>query len=231
MEATNDDKLLNTLGCLERQAMEQVGQKYKPYTTNLSTRFGVMFYDDKKIVPRNLRNTAIMLLHKGHPLISKMTHAAKPFWWPKVEIQQEIQQICNDCIPCKMTGKSVKPRFPLTEVNYVPLTKKSNQDFQLGYVGPKNFEQRQFFILVSIDRYSRWQAACFCETPTGKTTKCFLEQNITPNHCSIPQTIRTDKSTAFTGKEFTEFCTNINIMLLYGNTVYIYTNRSGGKRN
>ena len=38
----------------------------------------------------------------------------------------------------------------------------------------------------------------------------------------IPQTIRTDKGTAFTGREFRQTCKNLNIKLIYG-TPYIHT--------
>ena len=74
-------------------------------------------------------------------------------------------------------------------------------------------------ILLSINRDSRLPAAGICETLTGKTATSFLEQNINLN--GIPQTIRTDKGTAFTGKEFRDICKKINIKV-YG-TPYIHT--------
>ena len=74
--------------------------------------------------------------------------------------------------------------------------------------------------MLSINRYSRWPAECICEAPTGKTAKNFLEQYITLN--DLPQTIRTDKGTAFTGKEFRDFCKSLNKKLIYG-TPYIHT--------
>ena len=48
METTKVDKLLKTLVCIERKTTTQIPDEYKQYTRNLSTRFGVMFYDDKK---------------------------------------------------------------------------------------------------------------------------------------------------------------------------------------
>ena len=106
-ETTNDEKLLKTLVCIERKTMEQIPEEYKGYKKHLSTRFGVVFYDDKIIIPQTL-------LHKGHPAINKMSAAAKPFWWPK--LTKEIQNKCDECIPCKMTGKSIKPQSPMSEI-------------------------------------------------------------------------------------------------------------------
>ena len=47
-----------------------------------------------------------------------------------------------------------------------------------------------------------------------------MEQNILLN--GIPQPIRTDKRTAFTGSEFRQMCKNLNIKLICG-TPYIHT--------
>ena len=215
-ETTDDEKLLKTLVCLERRTLEQIPREYKAYQRQLSTRFGVVFYDDRIIIPKSLRTTIIMLLHKGHAAINKMTAAAKPFWWPR--LIRDIQQKCDECIPCKMAGKNIKPQLPMTEINYLPPAEKANQEIQLDFIGPIRFKHRRFYILLSIDRYSRWPAACICETPTGKTAKNFLEQYITLN--GLPQTIRTDKGTAFTGKEFRDFCKSLNIKINLRNTVY-----------
>ena len=70
-ETTNDEKFLKTLVCLERRTYEQIPEEYREYKKNISTRFGVVFYDDKIMIPKSLRQTVIILLHKGHPAITK----------------------------------------------------------------------------------------------------------------------------------------------------------------
>ena len=84
-ETTNDEKLSKFLICLERRSIIQIPEEYSHYRKQLSTRFGVVFFEDRIIIPESLRNTIIMQLHKGHPAINKMTPAAKPFWWPKCQ--------------------------------------------------------------------------------------------------------------------------------------------------
>ena len=78
-ETTNDEKLLKTLVCIEQKTLEQMPEEYKEYKNHLSTRFGVVFYDDKIIIPQALRRTIITLLHKGHPAINKMSAVANRF--------------------------------------------------------------------------------------------------------------------------------------------------------
>ena len=174
-ETTNDEKLLKTLVCLERRTLEQIPEENKAYQKQLSTSFSVVFYDDRIISPKSLRTTIIMLLHKGYAAINKMTAAAKPFWRPRLTL--DIQQKCDECIPCKMAGKNMKPQLPMTEINYFPPAEKTNQEIQLDLIGPIRFKHRRFYILLSIDRYSRWPAACICEAPIGKTAKNFFWNN------------------------------------------------------
>ena len=199
METTNDDKLLKILVCLKRKTTTQIPDEYKQYTKN-PIQGNVLRQQNNSA--KKFEKHVITILHKGHPSINKISRAAKPFWWPRMN--KEIQQKCDECIPCKMTGKNIEPQLPMTEVNYLPPTKKPNEEIQWDFIGPIRFKKRRFFILVSIDRYSSWPAACVSDKPTGKTAKSFLEQYINLN--GIPQTIRTDKSTAFTGKEFSDIC-------------------------
>ena len=117
-ETTNDPTLLKTLVCLERQQHEQIPDEYLPHKKKLSTRFGLVFIEDKIFVHKNLRTTIVSLLHKGHPAINKMTAAARHFWWPKMT--EAIQKKCESCIPCKMSGKNIKPNIPNTEKTTFP---------------------------------------------------------------------------------------------------------------
>ena len=112
-ETTNDLNLVKTLVCLERQQHDFIPEEYQPHKKKLSSRFGLVFIEDKIIVPKKLRTTIINLLHKGHPAINKMSLAARHFWWPKMT--DAIQKKCETCIPCKMSGKSIKPNIPYTE--------------------------------------------------------------------------------------------------------------------
>ena len=112
-ETANDASLLKTLVCLERQQHELIPEEYLSYRRKLSSRFGLVFMEDKIVVPKNLRTTIISLLHKGHPAINNMTLAARHFWWPRMT--GVIQKKCDSCIPCKISGKSVKPSIPNTK--------------------------------------------------------------------------------------------------------------------
>ena len=150
--------------------------------------------------------------------VSKMTLSAKHFWWPK--LTEAIQRKCDSCIPCKLSGKNLKPNIPKTEQNSLPPLSAPNEEIQLDFIGPITDQNRRFYILLSMDRYSKWPAASLCKTTDGETATKFLEQYCNLN--GIPKTIRTDKATAFTGRQFREFCKNKFIKLIKG-TPYIHT--------
>ena len=191
-ETTNDPALLKTLVCLERQQHDHIPDKYLPHKKKLSSWFGLVFIEDKVIVPKNLRLTIISVLHKGHPAIKKMKTAARHFWCPKMT--EAIPKKCESCIPCKMSGKNIKPDKPSTETNHLPRLETPNEEIQLDFIGPSTVDNRRFHILQSMVRFSEWPAARFCTSTDGETAINSLEQYIQLN--GVPKTIRTDKATA-----------------------------------
>ena len=143
-----------------------------------------------------------------------MTTAARPFWWPKMT--EAIQKKCESCIPCKMSGKNIKPDIPSTETNHLPPVRISEQRNPIRFHRINQWtvvNNRRFHIFISMDRFSERPAASFCTSTDGETAIKFPEQYIQLN--GVPKTIRTDKATAFTGRPFRNFCKEHYIKLLY----------------
>ena len=171
-ETTNDPILLKTLVCLERQQQEMIPDEYQMVRRKLSSRFGLVFMEDRIRVPKNLRTTVISLLHKGHPAINKMTLAARHFLWPKMT--EAIQKKCETCIPCKMSGKSIKPNIPSTEkISYhrcIARTKKSN------WISSDQSRTTtvDFIYYCPLTGTANGRQPAFVNIPTGKRHKNFL---------------------------------------------------------
>ena len=127
---------------------------------------------------------------------------------------EAIQKKCESCIPCKMSGKIIKPNIPSTEKNNLPRLDNPNKEIQLDFIGAITVDNRRFHILLSMDLFSKWLAASFCTSTDGETAIKFFEQYIQLN--GIPKTIRTDNATAFTGNLFRDFCKKHYIKLVYG---------------
>ena len=119
-----------------------------------------------------------------------------------------------------MSGKNINPNILSTEINSLPPLDDPNEEIQLDFIGPMTKNNRRFYILLSMDRYSKWTAASFCTSTDGETAVKFLDQYIRLN--GIPKIIRTDKATAFTGRLFRDFCKKHYMKSIYG-TPYIHT--------
>ena len=90
----------------------------------------------------------------------------------------------------------------------------------MDFIGLMKNNMRRIFIVVSVDRYSRWPTASICKYTDGKIAVSFLKQYIPLN--GIPKIFRTDKGTAFMGNTFRSFCKEMNIKLVNG-TPYIHS--------
>ena len=120
----------------------------------------------------------------------------------------------------QMSGKNIKPNIPCTETNSLPPLNIPNEEIQMDFIGPITENNCRFYILLSMDRYSKWPAASFCTSTDGETAVKFLEQYIQLK--GIPKTLRSDRATAFTRRFFRDFCEKHYIKLIYG-TPYIHT--------
>ena len=122
-----------------------------------------------------------------------------------------------------MFGKSVKPNIPNTEKNILPPVNSPDEEIQLDFIDPITENHRQFYILLSMDQFSKWPTATLCKYTDGETAVKFIELYIQLD--GIPKMIRTDKATAFTGRLFRDFCQNHYIKLIY-NTLFIHTQQA-----
>ena len=128
------------------------------------------------------------------------------------EITRVIQTKFDEFISWKKAGESIKPQIPMSEINHLPLAEKPSQEIQFDFIGAIRYET--IFLLLSLDRYKRWSAACKCEAHRDKTPNIFLEQYILVT--GIPQITRPNKLTAFTGSEVRSTCRSLKIKILYG---------------
>ena len=119
-----------------------------------------------------------------------------------------------------MSGKNIKTNIPYTEKDSLPPLNNSNKEIQLDFIGPITENNGRFYILLSMDRFTKWPAASFCTSTDGETAVRFLEQYVNLN--GVPKTIRTEKATALTGRLFREYCRRHYIKLIY-ETPYIHT--------
>ena len=207
-ETARDIKILNAITATEKQQLQNIFYPYRPHRLQLSTRFGVLFYNDKIVIPENMQTTIIAMLHQGHTSAAKMDRLAEVFWWPG--LHREIQEKAETCSSCRTAGKNFGTQTPSTEKNNLEISTETNQEIQLDFAGPiKSKTHGDVYILVAIDRFSKWPTAQVCKiTDTWTVLKC-LTKYFTDNR--TPRCIRTNNGSCFKSNEFKKICSNENI--------------------
>ena len=182
-------------------------QEYRPNQAGRK-RIAELNIDDQIVIPGNMRSTIIAMLHQGHILTAKMDQLAEAFWWPG--IHREIQEKAETCPSCRAAGKNIITQIPSTEKNKLEILTEPNQEIQLDFAGPiKSKTRGNVYILVAVDRFSKWPTAQVCGNTDTRTVLKFLTKYFTDN--GTPQCIRTDNGSCFKSNEFKKFCNDENI--------------------
>ena len=123
-----------------------------------------------------MRTTVIAMLHHGHTSARKMEQLAGAFWWPGMN--REIQEKAESCPSCRAAGKNIITQIPSTEKNQKILT-EPNQKIHLDFAGPiKSKTRGDVYILVAIDRFSKWPTAHIFKSTDARTVLKFLMNEI-----------------------------------------------------
>ena len=218
-ETGRDRELIATIIAIENKDETKAPETYSRQFRQLSTRWGIVFLDDRIIIPSGMRDTIINALHFGHPGETKMMAESKIFWWPGMA--EEIKKKQKECIPCRNAGKNLKTQLPKTEKSKIN-SNEPGEELQLDFTGDLISDKLQNHpkILVAVDHFSKWTTAKICNNTETKTVTKFLEQHF--NLHGVPKRIRTDNDTAFKSREFIEFCKQYNIQRITG-LPYIHT--------
>ena len=207
-ETARDVKILNAITAIERNQIEEVFYLYRPHRYHLTTRFDLLFYNDKIVLPEAMRTTIIAMLHQGHPSATKMDQSSTAFWWPG--LYREIREKAENCPSCRASGKNLTTQLPSTEKNNLEILPEPNQEIQLDFTGPiKSKTRGDVYILVAVNCFSKWPTAQICKNTDSRTVLKILTKYCLDN--GTPRSIRTDNGSSFKSNEFIEFCNQENI--------------------
>ena len=207
-ETAQDTKILDAINALETGNRDGIFYPYRPHREHLETRFGLLFYNDRIVIPEAMRPTIITMLHNGHVSTNKMDKSAEAFCLPG--IHREIRDKAENCPSCRTAGKNLKTQIPQSETKRLEILTEPGQEIQLDVAGPiKSKSRGNVYILVAIDRFSKWPTAQTCKNTDSQTVIKFLIKYCTDN--GTPQTIRTDNGSCFKSKNFKDYCKGENI--------------------
>lgn len=185
-ETLNDPDLQKILKDLRSKS------KDSPYTISE----GILFKNDRVVVPKKLRPSILCELHATHLGITKMKQLARRYvFWEGID--REIEHLVKSCVSCAL----VQNCPPKVTVHPWDDPENNWERIHIDYAGPVDSK----FVLVCVDAKSKWLETRVLKTaPTSSTTVNTLN-DIFSFH-GYPETIVSDNATIFKSKEFIEYC-------------------------
>ena len=83
-----------------------------------------------------------------------MLESAKLCWWPGMD--SDIKEKARNCVRCIQNGKNLKTKLTSKDLGKLRTLTGPNQELQIDFYGPFRFQNKKKFLIVSIDRFTKW---------------------------------------------------------------------------
>ena len=143
------------------EKISEMNRYYAQFGNEFSVKENVVWMDEKLVIPINLQSAINNRIHAYHHGKTNMFDAAKDVWDPY--ISHSIASIAKGCPECTAAGKNLKTILKKNQLGTVPEPKEPNESVQLDFSGPINYlNESRKYVLVAVDRFSRWPSAIVC---------------------------------------------------------------------
>ena len=157
---------------------------------------GLWRLNEKVISPLSYRSTLVQIYHELGHHGAKVTADLIQKTWFWDTLVKDCQVICNRCVTClKVKPLNRRSKIPMghSERPIGPFT-----HLQIDFIGPLPPSGGYTYVLVIVDKFSRWVEAWPVKSATAKATAKILMRDIFPRW-GIPLSIDSDQGTHFTG--------------------------------
>ena len=165
--------------------------------------------DLKLVVPKIMQSQIIRKAHeKGHFSVNKTEAVVKQDYWIG-NLRSKVEKIIHNCITCilaeKKQGKQEGLLNPI-EKGSIPL-----DTFHIDHLGPLPSTKKNYkHILVIVDAFSKF--VWLYSTKSTSTAEVLNHMQKQAVIFGNPRRIISDRGTAFTSKDFEEYCKRENII-------------------
>lgn len=170
---------------------------YYKHKDELTTQNGLVFRNDRIVIPHILRKLMLKKIHVAHNGIdATLRFARENLFWPgmSTDIKHNIEQ-CDICM--KYSSSQPKPPMLSHEIPVLPFQFVSMDVLSATYKG----KQENF--LVTVDHYSDFFELDQLENLSAAATIRACKRNFSRH--GIPQRVCSDNGTNFYCKEFRDF--------------------------
>ena len=155
----------------------------------MRVRDGILLYDGRAVIPKQLRQILVDSLHLSHPGQGGMLEAAKIAWYPF--LHRDIIATAQNCKECRQKCKNLKVISGKQHFTALDAVVEPNEEIQMDFAGPLPDENnKEVCILVGVDQCSRFLSAKVVTNTKAVTIIRFMQMHIV-NH-GVPRNIRCD---------------------------------------
>ncbi|BET02945.1 Hypothetical Protein NTJ_15763 [Nesidiocoris tenuis] len=159
---------------------------------------GILFRNDRIVIPSSLRSSILNELHQTHLGITKMKQLARRYvYWSGID--HDIERLVKSCAACAL----VRGNPPKVPIHPWDPPSENWERLHIDYAGP--FEN--CFFLVCIDARSKWAEVKITSKPPTSSSTINLLESIFAFH-GYPKVLVSDNASIFVGEEFREYCSN-----------------------
>ena len=175
---------------------------FKPVFKDLRVDRELVFFENRLVISRDMRQAVLNIIHSGHPGRDAMLGSVDEVWWP--QIHRQIVASAKTCKSCQNAGKNIKVIKRQSEFGTIQKAKQVNEEVALDFMGPfAGAPENTKYLLVAIDQFSAYPTLKFVKNTAIKEATEFLRKYFNDNE--IPQKLRTDQATVFMENEFRQF--------------------------
>ena len=133
LKIATHSELTHVRNSMRREDREITPDGYKPVFDKLSIRWGLVFVEDRIVVPIDLRRRLLDILHFGQAGRIKIETEAKIFWWPTKK--SDIETKVKDCTACLASGKNLNYQLPSKHCGKLEKLTGPGQEIQIDFTG------------------------------------------------------------------------------------------------
>ena len=129
-------------------------------------------------------------------------------------LHRSLVAAADGCKECTDAGKSLKPLWAKGDVGKVYEPREPNECLQLDFWGPIRYlNESSKYVLVAVDRFSRWPSAMICGNNKSDKVLKFIKQYISQH--GVPRKIFMDQGTSFTSNAVKSIFNSEGIEMIY----------------
>ena len=209
LETKRDNQLLIVLNLIrlgwptELKDVPELAKAYHTYHSQIFEHDGLLYKNERVIVPAELRRDVLNKLHYNHFVIDKTKNRAREIvFWPG--ISRDIELMISKCDTCRRYQRSNMHETLIP--SEIPQNSWEKVGVDLFYFNSKTY-------LILIDYYSKYVEVESLKNETSESVIQLMKSFFA--RFGVPRVVRSDNGPQFNCQQFKEFSENLEFHACY----------------